>query len=106
MALDDKLDPEPICVAGIEPESALDRAREMLLYTGADYLSYRSLRIIPASYAAIAGLAISTLTPVGIAGGLLLIAGIFLVERKGIRKVQKEATNFIAFDYWEKHRKP
>lgn len=103
MTLED--DVKPICVEGIELETAMERAHELSIYNKAEYRNYKLLRIIPPMYAALAGFSISTMNIVGIAGGLVLIAGAILVERKNIRNIQKEAVNLIAYDCWEKHRK-
>lgn len=101
MTLED--DVEPVCVEGIELEVAMERAHELSIYDKKEYRNYRVLRMVPAMYAAMAGFSISTMNMVGIASSLILLGGIVLAERKGIRKLQQEAVNLIAYDYWVKH---
>ena len=86
MTLED--DVEPVCVEGIEPELAVQRAYDAGLMAKSDCKAYSLMKFIPPAYFALGGFFLSCFTPVTILMSAMFLGLGALAEYKGVRSVE------------------
>lgn len=100
MSLDEYLDPEPVCVEGIEPELALQRAYDADLMDKSECRQLTALKCISSGYFAFGGLFLSVFSPVTIALAAMFFGLGVIAEYKGTRGYE----NYAVLELEEKFR--
>ncbi|MFH1065437.1 MAG: hypothetical protein V1734_02950 [Nanoarchaeota archaeon] len=99
MTLEDNLDPEPVCVEGIEPELAMQRAYDAGLMPKSDCRTYKLMKCFPPGYFALGGFLLSGFTPVTMAVAALCFGIGVLAELKEVRDYENCAVSELGKKY-------
>ncbi len=108
MALDDEyMDPEPVCVKGIEEEAAVDRCHELGLYGGrANYWGYRAgWRKTTALFGAEAGVFLSSNSTMVVLLGIATVAAAAVADWS-LNREHKKTVQLLAMQQESCYRKP
>ncbi|MFA5887860.1 MAG: hypothetical protein WC852_04075 [Candidatus Nanoarchaeia archaeon] len=95
MTLEEELkDPEPVCVEGIDPELAVQRAYDAGLMAKSDCGAYKKMKLITPAYFALGGFFLSCFTPFTILMAAMFLGLGTLAELKGARGYE----NFAGYE--------